>query len=167
MKGKWRAALACCLIGVSINYGELVTSESNVFTFPPITRVVVKNILPQQSYFKHSTLRPNSRTVTFTWSFPEALSEKNGVITIYSLLGKVLAKIPVQQKAGSAIWRLKNGTTLPLLPRTFPNRTETYALFFLLAKSWTRSSATRLVAPIILDGFTALSVEIRTNRLTS
>jgi hypothetical protein len=115
MKGKWRAALLCCSLGISIGYGEVVTAESNVFTFPAITiGVVAKNILPPQNYFKHSMIRPSDRSITFSWAFPGSANEKPGAITVYSLLGKVVAKIPVRQKIGSAAWQLtpsscKNG----------------------------------------------------------
>ena len=59
---------------------------------------------------------------------------------------------------------LKSGTTLPADPRTLPNRTAVKRVTDLRARSRTISSATRLVAPITLAGWTALSVEIRTNR---
>src|SRR3990172_5911660 len=63
-----------------------------------------------------------------------------------------------------AICRLNNGTMLPRLPSTFPKRTETKARPDRCAASRTMSSAMRLVAPMTLYGWTALSVEIKTNR---
>ena len=58
------------------------------------------------------------------------------------------------------------GTTLPLLPRTFPKRTIENDVPLPTACAWTTSSATRLDAPITLVGFTALSVEIMMKRST-
>ena len=64
----------------------------------------------------------------------------------------------------SCSWKI--GTTLPVDPRTLPNRTATYGLPVRCAASATSISATRLLAPMTLDGRTALSVETRTNRST-
>src|SRR5262245_56404801 len=53
------------------------------------------------------------------------------------------------------------GTTLPLLPRTLPKRTETHLVWlFAGQRAETIRSQTRLVAPITQIGFTALSDEI-------
>ena len=64
----------------------------------------------------------------------------------------------------SCSWKI--GTTLPVDPRTLPKRTDTYGLPVRRAASATSISATRLLAPITLDGRTALSVDTRTNRST-
>ncbi len=57
-----------------------------------------------------------------------------------------------------------SGTTLPLLPRTFPKRTVANVVSLRAACARTTSSATRFDAPIMLIGLTALSVEIRMKR---
>ena len=64
----------------------------------------------------------------------------------------------------SCSWKI--GTTLPFEPRTLPNRTETYGRPVRRAASATSISAIRLLAPMTLDGRTALSVETRTKRST-
>ena len=61
------------------------------------------------------------------------------------------------------IWRRKVGTTLPRLPSTLPKRTLTKLRPVDTAARCTNSSAIRFVAPMILDGLTALSLEISTN----
>ena len=65
----------------------------------------------------------------------------------------------------SAICFLNKGITLPLLPKTFPKRTATNWVLLPLFIPWITISASLLEAPMILVGFTALSVEIRTNLL--
>ncbi len=64
----------------------------------------------------------------------------------------------------SCSWKI--GTTLPVEPRTFPKRTDTYGRPVRRAVSATSISAIRLLAPITLDGRTALSVETKTKRST-
>ena len=64
----------------------------------------------------------------------------------------------------SCSWKI--GTTLPVEPRTFPKRTETYGRPVRRAASATSISAIRLLAPMTLDGRTALSVETKTKRST-
>ena len=61
---------------------------------------------------------------------------------------------------------LKSGITDPLLPSTFPNRTATKSVFDLAFIICTTISHRRLEAPMMLVGFTALSVEISTNFFT-
>ncbi|MBN1578086.1 MAG: T9SS type A sorting domain-containing protein [Chitinispirillaceae bacterium] len=106
MKGRLKTASLCCIAALSASFGELLQAESNAFSFPPITGVTVKNVPPRQIFFKHSGLHPNSRAITFSWAFPGSPGEKTGTITIYSLLGKVVAKIPVRKKTGTATWQL-------------------------------------------------------------
>ena len=65
-----------------------------------------------------------------------------------------------------AICFLNNGTTEPLLPNTFPNLTATYSVLLSLFFACTIISHNLFVAPIILVGFTALSVEININLFT-
>ncbi len=60
---------------------------------------------------------------------------------------------------------LKRGMTLPREPRTLPNRTAQKRVFDFLESVWTTISAALLVAPMMLTGFTALSVEISKKRL--
>jgi len=54
-------------------------------------------------------------------------------------------------------------TTDPAESMTFPNLTAMKRVPFRRARSWITSSATRFEAPMTELGFTALSVEIRTN----
>ena len=67
----------------------------------------------------------------------------------------------------SAICFLNRGMTLPLLPSTLPKRTATKSVLglrrFIIC---TTISHRRLEAPMMLVGFTALSVEISTNFFT-
>ena len=66
----------------------------------------------------------------------------------------------------SLICLRKMGITLPLLPSTLPNRTAAICILHTLPRVSTTISAKRLLAPITLAGFTALSVETNTNRFT-
>ncbi|MBN1308094.1 MAG: T9SS type A sorting domain-containing protein [Chitinispirillaceae bacterium] len=106
MKGKLKTVSLWCFAVVWASFGEVIQAESDVFTFPPITGIVAKNTPPQRSFFRHSGLRPYSRAITFSWAFPGSPAENNGTIAVYSLLGKVVAKIPVRGKTGTATWRL-------------------------------------------------------------
>ena len=59
------------------------------------------------------------------------------------------------------------GITLPEEPSTLPKRTATKrGVGACRCKTWQAISARRLLAPMTLVGFTALSVEIRTNSPT-
>ena len=64
----------------------------------------------------------------------------------------------------SCSWKI--GTTLPFEPSTLPKRTDTYGRPLRWAASATSISAIRLLAPITLDGRTALSVDTNTKRST-
>ena len=64
----------------------------------------------------------------------------------------------------STIWRKNVGTTLPRLPSTLPKRTAAKGSAYSLPIESTASSATRLLAPMIEHGSTALSVEMCTRR---
>ena len=55
-----------------------------------------------------------------------------------------------------------SGTTLPFEFNTLPNRTVMNRVFERAFMFWQYISATRLVAPMMLAGLTALSVEIST-----
>ena len=60
---------------------------------------------------------------------------------------------------------MNSGTTEPLEPSTLPKRTDTYCVpANSAATACTTCSARRLVAPITLVGFTALSVDTSTKR---
>src|SRR3989338_5568306 len=64
---------------------------------------------------------------------------------------------------------IKNGTTDPAVPSTFPKRTVVNTFDFDPWTYWaaqTSRSARSLLAPIVLDGCTALSVEIIIKRDT-
>lgn len=111
-----RAVAGGCIAiaAVTVCFGEELKVESNVFTFPSITAVRVKPVLPQECFFKTVGCRPLSRSLTFSWAFPGAAAEQSGKITIYSLLGRTVATLPVQKNTGSATWRFtpmlaKNG----------------------------------------------------------
>ena len=57
----------------------------------------------------------------------------------------------------------KRGTTLPVDPSTLPKRTMTSGVRLAPCRAWQTSSARRFEAPITFAGFTALSVDMRTN----
>ena len=65
----------------------------------------------------------------------------------------------------AAICSLKVKTTLPVLPSTLPNLTVIKGRPLSIAVRCTNNYATFLLAPIILVGFTTLSVEIMINWL--
>ena len=65
----------------------------------------------------------------------------------------------------SAICRANSGTTLPAEPRTLPNRTIVKRVSVKESNATHTASAARLLAPIMLLGLTALSVDIKTNDL--
>lgn len=111
-----RAVAGGCLVLAALTtaYSEEIKAESNTFTFPPITAVSTKSVLPQSSFFRHTGGRALSRSITFSWSLPGNVSEKAGTITVYSLLGRVVTKLPVQKNTGIATWNVdpklsKNG----------------------------------------------------------
>ncbi len=62
----------------------------------------------------------------------------------------------------AAIWLRNFGMTLPVEPSTLPKRTATKRVRP-PPSPWQSSSASRLLAPMTLVGFTALSVEMSTN----
>jgi len=64
------------------------------------------------------------------------------------------------------IWSTNVGITLPRLPSTFPKRTAMHRVLDKPSGERTIVSATRLVVPITDVGFTALSVEMKTNAST-
>ena len=108
MKNRWKTALICCIAAAAC-IGEMLKAESNAFTFPEITAVSARKVTPQKSWFKHTGLRPLSRSITFSWAFPNGSNEKSGMITVYSLLGQVVAKIPAYKNTGTATWRFNPG----------------------------------------------------------
>ena len=61
---------------------------------------------------------------------------------------------------------LNNGITEPLEPNTLPKRVVMNLVLLSFCRQLIYISAKRLVAPITLVGFTALSVDINTNFLT-
>ena len=65
-----------------------------------------------------------------------------------------------------AICFSNRGTTLPVEFKTFPNLTTIKRVLDFVFKLCTISSANRFEAPIILEGLTALSVDIKTKLLT-
>src|SRR3989454_7578981 len=81
---------------------------------------------------------------------------------------RVTSRILTRSGPPGAICRLKSGTTLPSDPRTLPNRTtrKSVAHPCKVGSSSTMRSAMRFVAPRMLVGLIALSVEIRMNLVT-
>ena len=67
----------------------------------------------------------------------------------------------------SLIWFMKSGITEPFEPKTFPNLTATNSVLDFSLYVWTNISQILFVVPITDVGFTALSVEIKTNLETS
>ncbi len=94
---------------VAASFGEVLKVESNTFTFPEVSAVSAKKALPGSSWFKYNGINPLSRSITFSWNFSECLNNKAGAITIYSLLGMVVARIPVNKKTGTATWKFDAG----------------------------------------------------------
>lgn len=109
MKFKGVAALLGCITAATLLNGELLTAESNTFTFPSITAVSKPAPIAKPAYFKHTAMNPGSRTVTFSWSFPSASKAKNGFITVYSLRGQMVAKLPLGGNVGTVRWKLPSG----------------------------------------------------------
>ncbi len=64
------------------------------------------------------------------------------------------------------IWSWKIGTTLPSEPSTLPNRTTVKQVEEACDMAWTKRSAICLDTPMMLDGWTALSVEMKTKFFT-
>lgn len=100
------AACVICIFTAGSIIAETIAVGSNVFSFPVIS--AVKNIKVHQkpSYFRQSGLQPLSRSVTFSWSLPAVSSQQSGVITLYSLLGRIVTRIPVNMSSGTATWQL-------------------------------------------------------------
>jgi hypothetical protein len=100
-----KMALLCCITAAVIVNGETITAKSNVFSFPSITRVATNPSANHYSWFRQSGFQRGNRSVTFSWMLP-GTNDRAGSITIYSLLGKVVATIPVTQSSGTATWNL-------------------------------------------------------------
>ena len=109
MMGKLRhAALGgILLLAVTLPHSEQITAESNTFTFPAMIPVTVVRSVVANPYFRHTALTPFSRTVSFSWSLPGVAEKQTGVITVYSLLGRVVARIPVARSTGTAQWNFQ------------------------------------------------------------
>ncbi|MCX7726413.1 MAG: T9SS type A sorting domain-containing protein [Chitinispirillaceae bacterium] len=105
-----KCLLLGAIIGSIFNFSsaELITAESNSFTFPPITPVQTKKYSKQVGYFK-VTSSVCGGNINFSWFVPEnSTKEKEGIIIIYSLLGKVVKKIPIYKNKGIVEWNQKN-----------------------------------------------------------
>ena len=100
------AACVICIFTAGAIVAETIAVGSNVFSFPVIS--AVKNIKVHQkpSYFRQSGLQPLSRSVTFSWSLPGVPSQQAGAITLYSLQGRVVSRLPVYKSSGTATWHL-------------------------------------------------------------
>ncbi len=109
MKLKGVAALLGCITAATLLNGELLTAESNTFTFPPITAVSRPAPIAKPTYFKHTAMNTGSRTVTFSWSLPSASRVKSGSITVYTLRGQMVAKLPLSGNVGTVRWQLPSG----------------------------------------------------------
>jgi hypothetical protein len=103
-----KGTMLCTIVAVSLLYGiDPIFSGSNVFTFPTMTGIKTQHVTAQQPpFFRSSTVRPNSKVVTFSWYFPAPATKNPGTITVYSLLGRVVAKMPVQTHSGTVTWNL-------------------------------------------------------------
>lgn len=101
----------CLLLTASYLYGETVFAGSNLFTFPAMTAIKTQPFTPQPITFSAQQRNRFTNSVTFNWNIPSRSLEKQGMITIYSLLGQVVAHIPVTNHNGSALWDLSNKQT--------------------------------------------------------
>lgn len=108
-------SLKSILIGLLIGsvsffvFADVITEESNTFTFPPITAVNTKKYSKQMGYFKASSINLRGGNIAFSWYVPESFVEENeGEIIIYSLLGRVVKKIPIYRSKGTVEWNLKD-----------------------------------------------------------
>jgi len=104
MKFLIKTTLLSLFLGIVTLYGETVIAGSNIFTFPEMTGIKTIPYAPKPSLFTVQRTGHFSRAVTFSWSFPSKAANREGVITIYSLLGKVVTRIPVQTSSGSTRW---------------------------------------------------------------
>jgi hypothetical protein len=106
MKQTGTAILACCIAIAGAAFAETISVGSNVFSFPAISAVKTIKVEKRHSFFSHSGLQPLSRSITFSWSLPAVTSKQTGVITMYTLLGRVVTRIPVNKSSGTATWQL-------------------------------------------------------------
>jgi hypothetical protein len=93
------------LLSWTLVSGESITASSDPFTFPSIAGV--KNSLAafDHVYFKCSGVSQKSRTVAFTWSVPDQVTSDNGLITVYSLLGKTIKTLRLESRRGTEAWK--------------------------------------------------------------
>lgn len=105
MKFMMKCTLLCLTVFISYLHGETVFAGSNTFQFPVMTGVKTAPFSAKPATFTLQGLNRFSRSATFTWSFPSSrASEKQGNITVYTLLGKVVTRIPIYQHAGTTQW---------------------------------------------------------------
>jgi len=105
MKFMMKCTLLCLTVFTFSLHSETIFAGSNVFSFPVMTSVKTVPFSPKPATFTLQGLNRFSRSATFAWSFPsQRASEKQGYIMIYSLLGKVVAKIPINQNSGTTQW---------------------------------------------------------------
>ncbi|MBN1757233.1 MAG: T9SS type A sorting domain-containing protein [Chitinispirillaceae bacterium] len=96
------------LLAVAMLHSEEITAESNVFSFPEMVPVKMQHSAIAAPFFRNTALNPFARSVTFSWSLPVTPGKERGAIVIYSLLGRVVARIPVDKAAGSAHWDFRS-----------------------------------------------------------
>jgi hypothetical protein len=105
MKQLVTGAMICMVTAASLLYAaDPLFAGSNIFTFPTMVGIKTQPAVQKPVFFKSSNMHPFSKAVTFSWFFPSRSIEKQGMITIYSLQGRVVTKMPIQKNAGTATW---------------------------------------------------------------
>lgn len=99
-----KGVMLCTLLAASLLYGEVTFAASNVFSFPAMTSVRTTHQAQAPAFFTSSGLNPVTRNVAFSWNFPAKAKDLSGSITLFSLQGKVVARIPVNNHSGSTLW---------------------------------------------------------------
>ena len=106
MKLLYHIAFIVCIAVFSSLSAEQLFAESNSFSFPVISSVTTPKIHKKPTFFRQTGIQPNSRTLSFSWSIPTATAKQKGVITVYSLLGRIVTRIPIDGNSGTATWHL-------------------------------------------------------------
>ena len=111
--GKPRFLATGCgiLLTAALLHSEQITAESNVFSFPAMVPVTMHRVAAERPYFRHTGVSPFARTVRFSWSLPVSAKKVSGTIVVYSLMGRVVARIPVTGAKGTAEWNLRSTST--------------------------------------------------------
>lgn len=94
------------LVAFSLAFGETITATSDVFSFPPLLGIKDGQNTGCPLYFKFSGASLKSHRAVFTWSLPATIKNGNGVIRIYSLLGRIVKTFPINARTGSIVWKM-------------------------------------------------------------